>query len=161
MAEILALDPGPEKTAWVRYDSTQRRVRDHEITPNADLLRKLRETSTVGTHVAVEMIASYGMAVGREVFETCVWIGVFLEALHLDFAPGVIVYRREVKLHLCGSPKAKDANVRTALMDKFGPGKLAVGTKKFPGPLYGITKDRWAALAVAVTFAETRMGVES
>jgi hypothetical protein len=41
--------------------------------------------------------------------------------------------------------RAKDANIRQALIDKLG----AVGTKKAPGPLYGISGHLWAALAVA------------
>jgi hypothetical protein len=43
--------------------------------------------------------------------------------------------------------KAKDANIRQALIDKIGP----QGTKKDPGPTYGISKDVWSALAIAVT----------
>jgi hypothetical protein len=89
------------------------------------------------------MIASYGMAVGREVFETCVWIGRFAEIAR---QPVQLVYRRDVKLHLCHSPRAKDANVRQALIDRLGP----QGTKKNPGPTYGMKSHLWAALAVGV-----------
>jgi hypothetical protein len=105
------------------------------------------------------MIASYGMPVGAEVFETCVWIGRFAErwqhAYGYEHVPPRMVYRREVKLHLCGSSKAKDPNVRQALIDKWGGKDKAIGKKASPGPLYGLTGDCWAALAVAVTAAET------
>jgi len=99
--------------------------------------------------LAIEMIASYGMAVGKEVFETCVWIGRFWQVW-----PGVSVtriYRKDVKLHLCGTLKAKDTNIRQALIDKIGP----QGTKNAPGPTYGVKSHVWPALAVAVTFDET------
>ena len=59
-------------------------------------------------------------------------------------------------MHLTNSARAKDANVRQALLDKFGPGKeKAVGKKATPGPLDGLTGDCWSALGVAVTAAET------
>src|SRR5689334_10398254 len=118
--------------------------------PNPDLLSGLRRGRPWRDLVAIEMIASYGMAVGREVFETCRWIGAFAEACR---APVQYVYRREVKLHLCGAPRAKDPNVRTALLDRWGGKEQAVGSKAKPGPLRGITKDCWAALGVAVTAA--------
>jgi hypothetical protein len=91
---------------------------------------------------AIEMIASYGLPVGREVFETCLWIGRFMERLD---KPTRLIYRKDVKLHLCNSPRAKDGNVRQALVDKYGK----PGTKKNPGKLYGISGHLWAALAVA------------
>jgi hypothetical protein len=100
------------------------------------------------------MIACYGMPVGAEVFETCVWIGRFLQRWE---GPYSLVYRREVKLHLCDSARAKDANVRQALIDRFGPGKQkAIGLKASPGPLFQIKADLWAALGVAVTFADRK-----
>jgi len=49
--------------------------------------------------------------------------------------------------------KAKDANIRQALIDKLGP----VGTKKSPGPLWGVKSHIWSALAVAVTALETKL----
>jgi hypothetical protein len=101
------------------------------------------------------------MAVGAEVFETCVWAGRFIERWYRNprRPTHLRVYRRDVKLHLCGSMRAKDANVRQALIDRYGPGKeKAIGRKAAPGPLYGISGDCWAALGVAVTAAEaTRM----
>jgi hypothetical protein len=141
---ILAIDPGTDKSAFVIWDGS--RVHECGILDNLDLLRKIAFGEFRAYSAAIEMIASYGMPVGREVFETCVWIGRFVERLgHVK-----LIYRKDVKLAICGSPRAKDANIRAALIDRLGQ----VGTKNNPGPLYGMKSHLWAALAVAVTAQE-------
>ena len=159
---LLAIDPGPVLSAYVLYDTTERRPLWWNKLPNdrmLDGLDAVLEDDDV-EDVAIEMVASYGMPVGAEVFETCVWIGRFIERL----TTGPIgmprrVFRKEVKMHLCGSMRAKDSNVRQALIDRFGPGKeKAIGKKASPGPLYGFSGDGWAALGVAITAAETPNG---
>lgn len=146
----MAIDPGTDESGWCLYDGA--RVVDSGVSPNGDLLFGLPEMPA--DHLAIEMIASYGMAVGREVFETCVWIGRFMQAWRQPEAVEM-VYRRDVKLHLCGTAKAKDANIRQALLDRFprtGGGKTPqIGIKSQPGPLFGVSSHAWAALAVAVT----------
>jgi hypothetical protein len=109
--------------------------------PNAEIRQILigREYD----RVACEMIASYGMAVGASTFETCVWIGRFIEVARVEVE---LIYRKDIKLFLCGTMRAKDANIRQALLDRIGPH----GTKAQPGPTYGIKSHTWAALAVAV-----------
>lgn len=110
------------------------------------------EITAVSCPLAIEMVASYGMAVGKDVFETCVWIGRFVQAY-----PGRThwVYRKDVKMALCGSMRARDSNIRQALTDRYGPGReKAVGRKKAPGPLYGIRTHLWSALAVGVTWQQ-------
>ena len=148
---VLALDPGTTQTGWCLLDDTA--VKRSGVNSNSDVLQL-----AVGLHndvdvLAIEMIASYGMAVGREVFETCVWIGRFQQAWR-DPDAVQLVYRRDVKLHLCGSPRAKDPNSRQALIDLYpatGGGKTPqIGTKGQPGPLYGVSSHAWPALAVAV-----------
>lgn len=143
---VLAIDPGPTKSAWLVYDSGGPTAA-RGITENADVLATVRVL--VADHLAIEMVESFGMAVGKEVFETVYWVGRFVEAWGREFTR---VYRKEVKLHLCGNCRAKDPNIRQALLDKVGP----QGTKREPGPTYGISKDLWSALAVAVTFTETQ-----
>ncbi len=138
--KILAIDPGTTESAYVLWDGEA--VLAVGIVPNREIICQF--TPEVDK-LAVEMIASYGMAVGREVFETCVWIGRFLEAWGNE-STSVRIPRLEVKNHLCHSANAKDANVRQALIDRFG----APGTRKAPGRLYGVTSHAWAALAVAV-----------
>jgi hypothetical protein len=143
---ILAVDPGTSESGWVMYEDGK--VHDSGVMSNTDILAHMRSVPDYGQKLAIEMIASYGMAVGREVFETCVWIGRFIEAWH---SPDDVrlIYRKDVKMHLCGTPRAKDANIRQALIDLLGP----QGTKKEPGPTYGVKSHAWAALAVAVTAA--------
>jgi hypothetical protein len=150
---VLAIDPGPTHSAWVRYDTDVRCVLDHDKEENDAVRSSMGMMATRLECVAIERIASYGMPVGAEVFETCVWVGRFLECADQCYSlPTELVFRRDVKLHLCGSVRAKDANVRQALIDLVGPR----GTKKAPGPTYGIKADEWAALGVAVTWAATR-----
>lgn len=146
-----AVDPGTYKSAYVVFADGM--PRSFGILEN-DKLLEMVQTSAYGT-LAMEMIASYGMPVGREVFTTVLWIGRIIQA---STRPHVLVYRKDVKLHLCGSPRANDASVRQALIDRYGPGKeLAIGRKANPGPLYGVSKDVWAALGVAVTATDTML----
>lgn len=141
---IYAIDPGTSESAILLFDGEK--VISCEIIPNEALLSNLRDhDATVFRPIAIEMIASYGMAVGREVFETCVLIGRILEIAHSKAMPAQLVYRKDVKIHLCGTMKAKDPNIRQALIDKHGP----TGTKKNPGKLFGISSHLWSALAVA------------
>lgn len=152
--KILAIDPGNEYSAWCVLE--EGRPVSYAKQPNVALLQRLRNGFECGADLlAVEMIASYGMAVGREVFETCLWIGRYLEAWESHGGPYQLVYRREVKLFHCQSVRATDANIRAALLDRYGPGKgRAVGKKSSPGPLFGVTGDVWSALAVGLTAME-------
>jgi hypothetical protein len=142
---ILAIDPGTTESGLVLWRDGK--VTASGITTNDEVFDWIRSSSEHAT-VAIEMIASYGMPVGREVFETCVWIGRFVQVAGVERVR--LIYRRDVKLHLCGSPRAKDANIRQALIDRLGP----PGTKKAPGGTYGIRSHAWPALAVAVTAAD-------
>jgi len=146
-SNILALDPGSEKTAYVHFSPVDEKILEFGIVPNEGLVALV---PTFERSILVqEMIASYGMAVGATVFETCVWIGKFEHAAQMKGMKVERLFRREVKHILCGNSHAKDPNVRQCLIDRFG----LPGTKKAPGKLYGISKDMWSALAVAVTYA--------
>ncbi len=159
---LLAIDPGNVQSGWVfvrlNGGGLPPEVVDKGITPNGELLPVVRQlTKLPHVYSVIEMIASYGMPVGATVFETCVWIGRFIQASKCP-EDVTLMYRKEVKMHLCGTPRAKDGNIRQAIIDKFlpsGGGKLPqVGTKKKPGPLYGIHGDIWAALGVALTWED-------
>lgn len=147
MTTILAIDPGSARSAWLRLDGE--RPMGFGITANDILVRALR-TGGLPDVVVIEKVESYGMAVGAEVFDTVLWAGRFAEAAHR--VPVVMLPRRAVKLALCGDSRAKDANIRQALIDRFG-GSAAVGRKAAPGPLFGISRDVWSALAIAVTYS--------
>lgn len=149
---VLAIDPGPTSSAFVLFDGA--RACEFGQLKNEELLARLRDR-TFGSEpycTVIEQIESMGMAVGSEVFETVFWSGRFAQASR----PWDRVTRRAVKLHLCGSMRAKDGNIRQALVDRFGGQAQAVGTKKAPGPLFGLSSHRWSALAVAVTWWDTR-----
>lgn len=153
MKTIFAIDPGPTESAYLVWKNG--RMECGMMRDNHDIVQLIRQGSHRHCDVlAIEMIACYGMPVGKETFETCLWIGRFLEANDshpFDNPTSRLVYRKDVKIHLCGSMKAKDPNIRQALIDKHG----APGTKKQPGPTYGVSGHLWAALAVADYAADT------
>jgi hypothetical protein len=166
MAKILAIDPGNEYSAYVGYDTESREIVCKGKVLNEVLLELIEECVLYGDDLAIEMPACYGMAVGGTVMHTCRWVGIFQHAFELSKSR--LVYRKAqnkedgiegVCMHICKNNRAKDSNIRQAIIDRYpatGGGKTPqVGTKSQPGPLYGVSKDVWAALAVAITFAET------
>lgn len=157
--KLLAIDPGNVQSAYVILETETLDVLDKAIVPNPDLLEILGKHH-VASRCVVEMVASYGMAVGKTVFETVYWIGRFAEKWNSNLTVNYHcdrIVRMEVKMHLCHDSRAKDTNIRQALIDIYpgtGGGKNPqVGTIKQPGPLYGFSKDLWAALGVGVTYA--------
>ncbi len=148
---ILALDPGPVDTAYVRVGDDWR-VREADHISNQHVLDVVLPSHR--GQVVCETMQSMGMAVGVEVFETCIWVGRYWQVAVAAGLPFARVRRTDIKMHLCGTTTAKDPNIRQALIDQFGPGKeAAVGTKRAPGPLYGVANHEWSALAAAVTWA--------
>jgi hypothetical protein len=147
---ILALDPGSEETAMVWM--VDGRLIYFAKMPNADLCAAM-SNYTLAT-VVCEMVACYGMPVGAEIFDTCVWIGEYrAKAKSMGLSWNTIT-RTEVKRRMCGrTAGVNDAVIRQRLIDLYGPGReKAVGTKKKQGPLYGVSGDVWAALAVATAW---------
>lgn len=157
---VFAIDPGNVQSAYCIVDGDTLRPLQFGKVLNDDLLGMVRafDIPTESPElVVIERVASYGMAVGRDVFETCEWTGRFAEAALEREVPVAYVYRRDEKLHICGDSRAKDANIRRALIDRFARHDLknGKGTKKNPDWFFGITADVWAAYAVALTYIET------
>jgi hypothetical protein len=155
---ILAIDPGNVESGYVLTDNKLKPIKKGKV-ENEILLEDIqfdrfwRESEDEEDYIAIEMIASYGMPVGVEVFETCVWIGRFIEAIPCGIEPKYI-YRKDEKMNLCHSMKANDSTIKQALVDRFTPGQknYGKGTKKDPGWFFGFSKDMWSAYAVAVTY---------
>lgn len=142
---ILGIDPGTTVSGWAMYDSKNKVVQDAGIADNNQLLYGLSQMPA--DTCAIEIFEARGMPIGNDSIETILFTGQLIQ----EWKGRLIrVKRSEVKNFLCGPLKAKDSNVRQALIDKLGK----PGTKKRPGPTYGVTSHAWAALAVAVTASE-------
>ena len=152
---VLALDPGDTQTGYCFIDvDTLRPLRFGKEDNQSVLLLVQLEAYDL---LVSERVASYGMAVGRSVFETCEWVGRYTQASH---EPVVYIYRQEEKIHICHDSRAKDSNIRRALIDRFAQHDLknGRGTKKNPDWFYGFKKDVWAAYAAGITYIEKEKG---
>ena len=180
---ILAIDPGPKQSAYLILDCPSLTPVGFGKVDNSELLKRISAIKLTYSPVfVIEMVQSFGMPVGREVFMTVFWAGQFCKEWDSAYE---FVYRGEVKSALCHSAKAKDSNVRAALIDLWGGQEKAIGNKKCPickgkgthrtkircvetccrcrgtgylippGPLCSISADVWSALAVAATYGLT------
>lgn len=155
---FIGIDPGNIESAYVVVADDLSKVLEKGKVENHELMKLLTRFKLTYDirYVAIEMIASYGMAVGASVFDTCVWIGRFKEHCLKLLWEVEFVYRKEEKMLLCHSMKAKDSNIRQALVDRFAPNtpNKGKGYKSNPGFFYGFKSDIYAALAVACVFYE-------
>lgn len=125
---VLCIDPGSVKSGWVVMDHGKRVLAHgwdlNETILNHYLYEKRADYQDFDTLV-IEDVTHMGMAVGRDVFETVRWSGRF----DAD-RTAVFIDRKQVKLNLCGNPRAKDPNIRQAIIDRYGGDSVAIGGKK-------------------------------
>lgn len=123
---LLAIDPGTTKSGWVLIEDGK--PVEWGWDENEEVMGLLGVTRGIfHDEVVIEDVAHYGMPVGRDVFETVRWTGRFDTT---TLMPVVYINRPEVKLALCGNPRANDSTIRQALIDRFGGDAVAIGGKK-------------------------------
>lgn len=155
---VLAIDPGSSDSAWVLCNGmniiAKAKEDNHEAIKSFNSI--LSEKDNV--EIVIEYPAPRGQPMYTQIVDTIFWIGMFVHATVGDKGKYTRIDRKDVKMHLCGNTKAKDGNVRAALLSRYpasGGGKIGqIGIKNNPGPLFGVSNDIWAALGVAITFME-------
>jgi hypothetical protein len=163
---IHAIDPGPKESALVSIGSDAR-IRHYEQAENSVLRQKLCGARNNPYYQPALLVIEYtppyalttkgGRAnVPREVVDTAIEIGRFIECFGGEFE---LLHRQRVKSQLTGLANSKDGQVIDALCDRYGGSrKDAKGTKKCPGPLFGLKADLWQALAVGRAWWELNVG---
>ncbi len=139
---VIAVDPGSKESGYVSWDGQNLGLR--EIIPNQtfETFLKVADPNDI---LAIEQVTNYGTNVGRSVYDTVFWSGIFKGTFNGET---ILIPRPSIKLFICGLRNAKSSHVRQALIDRFGePGK-----KKEPGFTYGLKDHMWSAFAVAVYF---------
>ena len=153
MSAVIAVDPGPETSALLEWFPERGHIglketsfRNEALCDLLEAYKPLQLNGSIRTELVVEKVVNYGMIVGAEVFETVFWSGRPCESWQRGTGlPYHRLPRMDVKMHLCHDSRAKDKNIRQALIDRFGPGKeKAIGLKYSPGPLYVATRDKIA-----------------
>lgn len=147
---VFGIDPGTHESGYAHYVHGGG-VLSAGVAANEDILDLILATDA--DLLAIEKIVNYGVAVGQETFDTCVWIGRMAQVWPTP-SEVVLVPRMAVKKFVCGTGKAKDPQVRDGLIAMVGP----VGSKSNPGPTYGVKSHAWSALGVALTAISTRAG---
>tara|TARA_Y100001963_G_scaffold28043_1_gene38227 strand:- start:161 stop:733 length:573 start_codon:yes stop_codon:yes gene_type:complete len=184
MSTIIAIDPGTVRSGWMTFDQN--------LDPwqwgwwkNEDIIDKLL---TGFEELVIEDMAHFGpnIRVGRDVFETCKWMGRF----HQQAGDATYLPRTAIKTHITGMSSSKDKDVRVALIDRYGGESEAIGGKKcltckgkgwngtgrpmctdchcigesdtgcgyqtHPGKLHGIKAHEWSALAIGLTYIDSK-----
>lgn len=148
---ILCLDVGTTESAYVLMDEEYTPLEFGKIT-NQELLKKVKELNY--SVLVYEEFQCYGMPIGESTIKSITWNGRYIQIAVDKNIPVVPIYRAEEKMNLCHTMKAKDSNIRQALIDRFGE----VGTKNKKGYFYGFKKDIWASYAVGVTYLDKESG---
>lgn len=138
---VLGVDPGTTKSGWILWDG--RKIIRSGVNENGWLLGFIGVADA--DLLVIERFEARGMPMGEDSIETVIWTGRFQQAWRSPESVR-LVKRSAVKLALCGTTRAKDPNVRQAVIDRCG----APGVKANPGPTYGVTSHAWQALAAAI-----------
>lgn len=143
---VLALDVGTVETGYCIIDNYM--PLEFGKIANSSLINIVKESDY--DILVYEEFACYGMPIGASTITSITWNGRYIQMALDRNKPVDRVYRKDEKMNLCHTMKAKDSNIRQALIDRFGE----VGTKSKPGFFYGFKKDIWSAYAVGITYLD-------
>lgn len=154
--KVLAVDPGPRVSGYLIWIGEK--IQEKGILPNQDILDILAaayfyEARQDRIVLVVEDIVCMGMAVGKTTLDTAWWSGRFCQAWEGEH---VLIPRMDVKMHLCNNSRAKDANIRQSLIDRYEPD--LIGKQRPRGILKGVRGHEWSALSLAVFYMDTHYG---
>jgi Holliday junction resolvasome RuvABC endonuclease subunit len=139
---IVGVDPGPVESAYAIVTEGQQVLRADKV-GNESLIERIRQDPPA--HVAIESIQSYGMAVGRSVFDTCFFIGELIRTCKDAGIPFTLYPRPEYTRRICGVGKVNDAVLRQALLLRFGGDRKGEPLAALKG-----NSDKRSAFAVAI-----------
>lgn len=169
---IIGIDPGPEKSGviiietgivcgrcleigWRACRASATRLHGDEIAvscatheENGSLLNIVTQDQPFGACV-IERPAARGQIAGKTTMNTAFWAGVFAGAMH-DFTKTYTIRPNDIRATLAGKCNAPDVDIKAAVSEFVGKPswREAVGKKKAPGPLYGLSgSHQWDALA--------------
>jgi len=160
---ILGLDPGPETSGVVlvtneyppriRYACAELEIKHIKLPNNT-------------AYTVIEWLSSYGTIVGENTFRTALVAGQIKERSEAMGIAAYLIKRPEASHILTGQRGAKDKHTKAAIREIYQDAGMAYGggadptkgTKKYPGPLYGISSHAWDALAVIIAWMRKTYG---
>lgn len=156
---LLGIDPGPTASGLVVYElyGTGRPGRVLRSYKQATMEQVRMELGTLAaaklwhdTQVEVVLECTQAGPPSTQVVKTTEVVGRIMEGCDGRLLTWHAYYRREVLQALnCARKGNKDSLVRLACIELHGGDRAAaIGTKKNPGPLYGVASHAWQALGV-------------
>lgn len=158
---ILAIDPSYKGSTYILTEGIKP-VEFEIVADNNHLLAYLDENQTRFDKVLIESMSSYGQIVGRDVFDTLVWIGrIQQKAIDLRYDT-IIYYRKAIVTWHCGIARGGDTGVRKSLIGKYATHdfKSGKGTKNNRDFFYGFHADIWQAFAITAYYYEMSQIIE-
>lgn len=118
---FIGIDPGTTHSGYAVVDENYNIVKsDKVINEGENSIISLLTDAKSTDIILIESIQSYGMSVGREIFETCFWIGEF-RRFAKDRGMGYYLYPRpEYTRAVCGVGKVNDSVLWQSLKLRFG-----------------------------------------
>lgn len=156
MRNILAVDPGPEKSGWVIIDTETYDPIKSELDKNERLYDWVGVYADSMEAIIVERPICTRMA-GTSISETAIVAG-YVAGVANKSCPCYYITRPKVKGRI--AHRGTDSDVISYLVGRFAEGEpnMGKGTKKAPGFFYGFKADIWQAYALGVVFLDMLMG---
>ncbi len=155
--KILCVDPGAKYSGVAYLENGALKYSESQMN-NYELISRLECLSGKGA-VAMEEFESWKLRINQATFKAIFWSGRFFEA---SAWPVGLYTRKEVKIFMLGSVGVGSTNaaIRKAVLSlypKTGGGQTPqIGTKRKPGPLYGLSGHAVQALAVGIVMIGKR-----